>query len=146
MRFCRTARYDPVDMTERKALQYLRKIERERARYPLLADQMNFPSLEDEAARRVRSQHESENRMRALTAKHWRQGRAAFFDATEPVKIAIRAMWAGWAGPRTATYFIYCVETCNGVAAARHAAFRAKTLAIRQDVRARMGEQLQLAA
>lgn len=146
MRFQRTLRYEPIDMSERQALRYLRKIERERARYPLLADQMNFRSLEDEAARRIRSQHESESRMRALAAKHWRHGRKGFFEAPKPVKEAIRAMWAAWTGPRNALNFIYCVESCNGVAAARHAAFQAKTLALRQEVRKQFGTQLELGA
>lgn len=146
MRFQRTLRYEPLDMSERKVLQFLRKIERERARYPLLADQMDFRSLEDEAARRIRSQHDSERRMRALTAKHWRHGRKGFFEAPESVKAAIRAMWAAWTGPRNALNFIYCVESCNGVAAARQAAFQARTLALRQEVRKQMGSQLQLVA
>lgn len=126
MKFKRYDRYEPVNLSERKAALFLRKQERERQKYPLFQDQIAVASLEAEASRRIQAQHATEQRMRAFHARVWHEARRDYFAATQDQRRAVLAMWNIWPGPKTSTYFRYVVDECTGVMAARDQAFRAQ--------------------
>lgn len=121
MKFSRYPRYEPQSMSNRKVLAFQRKQEKERARYPLLADHVATEqhSLETEIERRTNRLNSIEAKMRANCAASWRRGRARYFSLDEATKSAIRDKWEKWTGPRTSTYFFWVVDTLSGDQAAR---------------------------
>lgn len=123
-------------MTERKVMGYLRKQERERARYPLFPDQIAVRSLDEEVSRRLLSRQSAECNMRTFHARVWRESRRDYWRASEEQRAAIRLMWNGWRGPLDATYFRYVVDFCTGVMAARDERMRADRMARARSVEA----------
>lgn len=148
MKFQRFERYEPVTITERKRQAFLRKQERERARYPLFPDQIEQRSLESEVERRKKSAQSSEMRMRDLRAKLWRDARREYWAATKAQREAIRIMWDGWRGSREATYFRYVVDVITGAMEERARRMREQDRELRARVAATLGHQhdLELAA
>ncbi len=141
MKFARFERYEPVTITERKRLAFLRKQERERARYPLFPDQIEQRSLESEVDRRKKSAQASETRMRDLRAKFWREARREYWAATEAQREAIRVMWDGWRGGREPTYFRYVVDVCTGVMEERVRQIRERDRELRAKIWASVDAQ-----
>lgn len=148
MKFERKVRYEPITMTERKMQAFLRKQEKERARYPLFPDQIEVKSLEGEVERRQRSALASETRMRDLWARFWREARRDYWAATEEQREAIRIKWNGWRGGRGPTYFRYVVDVCTGVMEERARRMREHDRELRATVRAKVEAQqvMELAA
>lgn len=121
MKFSRYPRYEPLSMSNRKVLAFQRKQEKERARYPLLADHVAAEqhSLDTEVERRAGRLTNTEAKMRANCAASWRRSRARYFSLDEDTKAAVRDKWEKWTGPRTCTYFFWVVDTLSGDQAAR---------------------------
>ncbi|MFM0386902.1 hypothetical protein [Paraburkholderia dipogonis] len=109
MRFDRRLRFEPLTWTARKEVAYLGRHKRAQAKidreYPLFAHQFVPEPLNDvevEKERRERMALAGEQRMRDLEAKHWREGRAAYFACEPAVRQQIIAEWTGWRGPARA--------------------------------------------
>lgn len=141
MKFTRFERYEPITITKRKQQAFLRKQERERARYPLFPDQIEQRSLESEAERRKKSAQASETRMRDLRAKVWREARRDYWAATEEQREAIRIKWEGWRGGRDPNYFRYVVDVCTGVMEERARRMRERDRELRARIWASVDAQ-----
>lgn len=131
MRFHPLPRYEGFNWTPRKqalaASRPARELAKARAALPLLVDQLPEPApvdLDALAARRQTLLAAADARMRALTARYWREARRDYFAATQAQRAAIHAAWAAWRGPLTALYFRYVVDLHTGVVEARSQAFR----------------------
>lgn len=95
-----------------------RQAEKERARYPLLADQIPEPPPFDfraETHRRDAAGRRAEKRQRDLQARIWREARRDARMASRDEQAAIQKMWASWSGPLTSLYYRYVVDFCTGV-------------------------------
>jgi hypothetical protein len=141
MKFKRMERYEPVDLTPRKLANAERRIARQCERlvadYPLFADQLEQPApLDPERELRHRQQllSSAEKRMRDLQAKHWRQARREYFQATPEQRAAIMAAWNAWRGPLRASNFQYLVDVHNGTMEARSRKFREEQAAIARRI------------
>jgi len=121
MKFERYTRYEPVTITQRKEAAYARKLEKERARYPLFSDHVASEqrSFDAEIVRRHSAQHAAEAGMRAFHAKTWKKSRTHYFTLPEDVQAQVRVQWNSWVGPRTSTYFAWLVDTLSGEQAKR---------------------------
>lgn len=135
MKFERYTRYEPLTVTQRRVAAFERKLEKERARYPLFSDHVASEqrTIDAEMTRRQRVIQTTEDRMRSFHAKTWKQSRARFFTLPQDVQAEIRAHWNAWVGPRTSTYFAWTVDRYSGdqdirveAAAARQRAHRAR--------------------
>lgn len=148
MKFTRFERYEPVTMTERKRLAFLRKQEREKSRYPLFPDQIEVKSLDGEMERRQQSLRASETRMRELRARIWREARRDYWAATPEQRDAIRVKWEGWRGGREPNYFRYVVDVCIGVMEERARQMRERDRELRARIWASVDAQqaMELAA
>lgn len=141
MKFTRFERYEPVTITDRKRQAFLRKQERERARYPLFPDQIEQRSLESEVERRKMSAQASETRMRDLWARVWREARRDYWAASEEQREAIRIKWEGWRGGRDPKYFRYVVDVCTGVMEERARQMRERDRELRDRIWASVDAQ-----
>lgn len=131
MRFQRTQRYGQIEITPRKLRAIEGKPERDRkalaAKLPLLVDVLPEPGPVDvqaEIQSRQRRSDASEQRMRALYARVWRESRRDYFQADATTRAAIREAWAAWTGPITCMYYRYVVDLHTGVQEARSQAFK----------------------
>ncbi|MEF9946821.1 MAG: hypothetical protein RR800_00515 [Comamonas sp.] len=131
MKFKRMERYEPVVMTARKLGNAARRVVKQCTQlasdYPLFSDQLEQPAPFDadhELKKRQKLQEAAETRMRAAQAKHWRQARRDYFQATPEQRIAIMAAWNTWRGPLRASNFQYLVDVHNGTMDARSRKFR----------------------
>lgn len=143
MKFVKTPRYQRITLEGRKAAAFRRRQARELARFPLFANEIaaSQASIEDEEAKRNELAERSDQNQRDFTARVWKNARRRYFAADATTRAAIRGMWDSWAGPRTGLYFSYCVDYCNGDLERRTQAARAHALAIRREVRAKVGGQ-----
>ena len=114
-----------------------RAAQRERDRYPLLADQAPVVEpfcAEAEAGRRNEQMRRTDERMRNFHARVWRESRRDDQAASTCQRDAIRAAWIAWTGPRTPLYFRYIVDLHTGVNAQRAAAHAAREQNFRAEV------------
>lgn len=148
MKFERFHRWAPITLSARKLAAFQRKQERERSALPLFAELVASTQIspDEEEARRNALATRSEQSRRDMIARCWRACRRDYFAADHETKARIRAMWSGWAGPRQASYYRYVVDVCTGEHERRAQAAIERDLAIRAEVRARMGLQLRLDA
>lgn len=134
MRFRRRPRIDGLRFSNRKAVAFERRKQREQDRLPLFAAEIAASQIswEQEQTRREMLSFKTEQEWRSRIASWWRKGRALYF--AEPIETRKKIMdaWRAWAGPTDATYFIYIVELHNGTIAARAEAMKAAGLAARQ--------------
>jgi hypothetical protein len=153
MRFQRTPRYGDYELTPRKAAlartRPQRAFEREKARLPLLADQLAPPPAlhfdpEAERLQRERRHREIEERMRGFEARVWREARRDAQAASPETRAAIRAAWNAWTGPATALYFRWVVDEHTGANEARRLASIENARKIRDVVLAGMRAQTSL--
>jgi len=146
MRFTRTERYQPLTFTDRKRAAFARKQQRERERYPLFAEHVASEqhSAADEIERRQRRSERSEQTMRNLYARIWREARARFHSQPEDIKAKIRDAWAAWTGPTTCKYFSYVVDLQSGLDEERRVEMRRRATEVRRHVLAGLGEQCAL--
>jgi len=151
MRFDRYGRAETFAWTSRKLANATKRGERvanrEKERYPLLADQLQKPDRFDadiEAQRRDKLTQSSERNMRDFHARVWRESRRDFQSATPVQQETIRASWLAWRGPLTSTYFRYIVDLHIGVVERRAAAHRARELQIRVETRRIINQQTRL--
>lgn len=138
MRFDRKVRYEEYVWTRRKELAFLNRHKRVAQKlqrdYPLFADQIApapKTDVDSEKARRMKRAREGEQAMRDLDARHWRAGRASYFECDPETRARIMAEWRGWRGPAKPTYFIYVVEKHNGVGEERQRRIREDAAALR---------------
>jgi len=144
MKFDRRQRIPAFEWTRRKLLaaqsRPARQHARELARYPLFADQTPAPApmaFDPHVEARLREQcaRDSEQRMRDLFSRVWRESRRDMQHATHDQQQAIREAWGAWTGPRTSLYFRYVVDVHTGVMAAREAALAASKALARDELR-----------
>ncbi|WP_306552820.1 hypothetical protein [Acidovorax sp.] len=126
MRFSRQARAELFEWTQRKLTLATKRPARQAQKlasdYPLIAEVLDTPpsfDLARETEQRCRRRLQSEQRMRALHARVWRESRRDYFGATEEQRALIRAAWRDWTGPTTSLYFRYVVDLHTGVIEAR---------------------------
>ncbi len=154
MRFKRMERYERVEWTPRKLAAFLGRETRQRRKvdeaFALLGAALLEPPAPvadpdaELAARRALSA-DSERRMRDLTARQWRHGRAQY-QACDPVTHeAIRKAWAAWTGPATPVMFIYVVEQHTGEAKRRRQGYRRADAELRERIRAKTPAQGEMA-
>lgn len=148
MRFQRVERYEPFAWTKRKQAMALsrpaRDAEKLRRALPLLADQIQVVGVVDlDAEEQARQAHliRSENRMRDLYARVWRNARRNYFAATEEQREAIRQQWAAWSGPVTCMYFTYVVDVNTGAFEERSRKCRENMAAVRREALAGLRAQ-----
>ena len=101
--------------------------------YPLFADQIEAPralSVDEERERRERMFDRSEQRMRDLFARHWRDARREYFACAAEVRELIMGEWRGWRGPANPVCFSYVMEKHNGVGAEKSRVFREREAAM----------------
>jgi len=141
MRFAKTERYEPLNWTQRKqklaASRPARDLAKARAALPLLADLLPpapTVDLDAEASRRQVLLVVAEARMRALTARHWREARRDYFAASDSQRAAISQAWAAWRGPLTALNFRYAVDVATGVMEQRSVQMRIREAALRRAI------------
>lgn len=146
MRFTRFERYTPIDFNTRRQAAFARKQQRERERYPLLAEHVagEQHTFDEEVLRRQRDADRFEADQRTFQARVWRKARARFLSLPEAIKVQIRAKWLTWPGPTNAITFSYIVDELSGDQARRVAEANAARPAIRQRVCASMGFQTAL--
>lgn len=146
MRFDRHPhRVEPYRWTARKLALAASKPERQRRkeqdRLPLLAEFVPpAPAFDLEAEQRARdaANARSIQTMRDLDAKHWRHGRAIYFQADAPTRERIRAKWLAWRGPATPGYFIYVAEVETGQYEARAQRARDRNAELRRAIYAQL--------
>lgn len=116
MMFQRFERYEPVTMTPRRQSAFVRKQEKERARYPLFSGEIAAQQIdiETEADRRQRHRDSFEVSQRAFYARVWRDARRLYFGLSDDLRAQVGQAWKCWTGPRTATYFSSMVDTMSG--------------------------------
>ncbi|MDQ7979946.1 hypothetical protein QYH69_22145 [Paraburkholderia sp. SARCC-3016] len=101
--------------------------------YPLFADQIEAPralSVDEERERRERMFDRSEQRMRDLFARQWRDARREFFACPVEVRELIMGEWKAWRGPANPVCFSYVMEKHNGVGAEKSRVFREREAAM----------------
>ncbi|AUT75483.1 hypothetical protein C2L64_44655 [Paraburkholderia hospita] len=137
MRFDRYPRYEGYRWTSRMETLHLRRQERAAEKiahaYPLFADQIAAPravSVDEEKERRERMYDRSEQRMRDLFARQWRDARREYFACTVEVRELIKGEWKAWRGPANPVCFSYVMEKHNGVAAEKSRVFREREAAM----------------
>ncbi|MBY4898677.1 hypothetical protein [Cupriavidus sp. AU9028] len=142
MRFTRFERYTPIDFNTRRRAAFIRKQQRERDRYPLIAEHVQGEQhgQDEEFSRRQRQADRFEAGQRAFHARVWREARTRFFSLPETVKEEIRRRWAAWTGPTTALYFSFLVDELSGDQARRVAAAETSR-AVRRKVWASLPRQ-----
>lgn len=148
MRFERRPKVEGYTWTARKEAAYLQRHKRVAKRIerdiPLFADQYApepDTDIDVEKARRERMAIKSDQTMRDLDAKHWRQGRAAYFACPPELRARIAEEWKRWSGPARSGYFIYVVEKHNGEADRRNREYAVRRLAIIERVQQQMNAQ-----
>jgi hypothetical protein len=110
-----------------------RAAERIAQAYPLFADQIEAPSarsVDEEKERRERMYERSEQRMRDLFARQWRDSRREYFGCSVEVRELIMDEWKAWRGPANPVCFSYVIEKHNGVAAEKSRVFREREAAM----------------
>jgi hypothetical protein len=145
MRFRRSERHVAPGLTARKVAAIKQRQRREQARYPLLAEQIAEQQAPidlsaEEQARRMQFE-KSQQSMRDLHARFWRDARRRYFAATAEQRVAIQSEWNRWAGPLEATYFSYVVDKNTGESDRRLAAMKANMREVAARVRAETGHQ-----
>ncbi len=101
--------------------------------YPLFADQIEAPralSVDEERERRERMFDRSEQRMRDLFARQWRDARREYFACSAEVRELIMGEWKAWRGPANPVCFSYVMEKHNGVGAEKSRVFREREAAM----------------
>ena len=101
--------------------------------YPLFADQIAAPralSVDEEKERRERIYDRSEQRMRDLLARQWRDARREYFACSAEVRERIMGEWKAWRGPANPVCFSYVMEKHNGVGAEKSRVFREREAAL----------------
>ena len=101
--------------------------------YPLFADQIEAPralSVDEERERRERMFDRSEQRMRDLFARQWRDARREYFACSTEVRELIMGEWKAWRGPANPVCFSYVMEKHNGVGAEKSRVFREREAAM----------------
>jgi hypothetical protein len=101
--------------------------------YPLFADQIEAPralSVDEEKERRERMFDRSEQRMRDLFARQWRDARREYFACSAEVRELIMGEWRAWRGPANPVCFSYVMEKHNGVAEEKSRVFREREAAM----------------
>ncbi|MEM5440562.1 hypothetical protein [Paraburkholderia diazotrophica] len=101
--------------------------------YPLFADQIEAPralSVDEERERRERMFDRSEQRMRDLFARQWRDARREYFACPAEVRELIMGEWKAWRGPANPVCFSYVMEKHNGVGAEKSRVFREREAAM----------------
>jgi len=101
--------------------------------YPLFADQVEAPralSVDEEKERRERMYDRSEQRMRDLFARQWREARREYFACSAEVRERIMGEWKAWRGPANPVCFSYVMEKHNGVGAEKSRVFREREAAL----------------
>jgi hypothetical protein len=123
MRFNRYPKVEGYRWTPRMEALHLRRQERAAekiaVRYPLFSDQIETPealSIDAEKERRERLLFQSEQRMRDLFARQWRDSRREYFACPSDVRARIMEEWNRWRGPANPVSFTYVIEKHNGVA------------------------------
>lgn len=122
-----------------------RSIQREKERYPLLADQTPEADpfeADAEAKRRDDQMRHAEQGLRNFHSRVWRESRRDEQAATICQREAIRTAWSAWTGPRTSVYFRYIVDLHTGVATQRSAIVAERKQAERVEI-IRMATQQQ---
>jgi hypothetical protein len=115
--------------------------------YPLIAEVLETPppfDLARETEQRCHRRLQSEQRMRALHARVWRESRRDYFGATEEQRELIRSAWNDWTGPTTSLYFRYVVDLHTGVMEARSERFRVAEQQRRLQARATRSAQQEI--
>jgi hypothetical protein len=122
LRFDREPKIEGYRWTPRMESLHLRRQERAAekiaVRYPLFSDQIEVPqalSIDAEKERRERLLFQSEQRMRDLYARQWRDCRREYFACSSDVRSAITAEWNRWRGPAKPGNFSYVMEKHTGV-------------------------------
>jgi hypothetical protein len=137
MRFDRYPRAEGYRWTSRMETLHMRRHERAAEKiahaYPLFADQLAAPaalSVDEEKERRERMFERSEQRMRDLIARQWRDARREYFACPVEVREQITAEWKCWRGPANTVCFSYVIEKHNGVAEEKSRVFRERERAM----------------
>lgn len=148
MRFRRTERHAAPGLTVRKVAAMEQKQKREAAKYPLFAEQITEQQVPTDVAteeqiRRMRYE-KSQQSMRDLHARFWRDARRKYYAATPVIRGAIRSEWNHWGGPLEPMYFTYVIEKHTGEAEARMAAIKARDLEIAKQVMDELNRQAAL--
>lgn len=146
MRFDRYPRAEGYRWTTRMEALHLRRQDRAAEKiaraYPLFADQVAVPnprSVDEEKERRERLYDQSEQRMRDLLARHWRDARRECFACPIDVRQRIISEWNAWRGPANPVCLSYVIEKHNGVGeekSRRHREREAEMFARIDDARA----------
>jgi len=106
----------PRARTERRRRHAERAIERERARVPLLAEQLDWETPDERLARHERGTERRERALRQLEADGWRRARRWLRRVDPATRGQILAHWNGhrWY-PKTGLYFVEVVrrELCR---------------------------------
>lgn len=140
MKFTRVERYGAIDITARKVKLMQNKPHRQHAKMvkkmPLLASLLPSPeSVQVDVPAEIRQRQAradaSEQRMRALYSRVWRESRRDYFEADAACRAFIRQSWDAWTGPRTCMYYRYIVDLGTGVDDQRREKFRLEQQALR---------------
>jgi hypothetical protein len=151
MRFDRRPRVEGLTWTARKEAAYLRRHKRAQEKidraYPLFVHQFVPAPVNDvdaEKERRERMALAGDQRMRNLEAKHWSEGRAAYFACEPSVRGQIISEWTRWRGPARAGYFIYVVEKHSGAAEERERQYRDRVAKLRAQIEKQLDTECSL--
>lgn len=153
MRFDRRPKFEEYTWTRRKLQAFMQRAARRRQRLeraaPLLATVLHeepsvAPNPDVELAQRQASAAASEQRMRDLDAKHWRQARSAYFACPAELRAVVRRAWLQWRGPATAFYFGYVVSIHDGSREAQLKRLAQEEQALRDRIAAERTAQGQL--
>jgi hypothetical protein len=137
MRFDRNPRYEGYRWTSRMETLHLRRQVRAAEKishaYPLFADQIAAPralSVDEEKERRARMYDRSEQRMRDLFARQWRDARREYFACAVEVRERIMVEWKAWRGPANPVCFRMSWKSTMASLRKSHACFREREAAM----------------
>jgi hypothetical protein len=116
MKFKRLERYEPLTFSARKAAAFQKKQQRERDKFPLLAELIaeEQSDWESEKDKRQRQDRLYEQRIRDGDARRWRAARAEYFALPAEQRAACKAEWDAWRGPHNSSSLSYVVSKHNG--------------------------------
>jgi hypothetical protein len=122
MRFKKLIR-SPYEDTRRKRLAALRSQQRERDRFPLLAEHIGAqqPDLDSIMAKRTEQWEKTETENRQYQANKWREARRLLETFNPDTRRAIRFYWNShrWL-PGNPSYFIYVLKSVRNGHLVRH--------------------------